>query len=117
MAAERTAAPGLSAERGIPAALTRYRVMAYVVGVLLIVLTLVAMPLKYLGGNPTPVTVVGIAHGFLYAVFFLVTLDLAVRARWRPLSALLVVVAGTVPFLSFVAERQVTRRMRAGERV
>ena len=114
MTASGTAARGAST---VPAALGRYRVMAWVVGVLRLVLTLVAMPLKYLADVPEPVTVVGIAHGFLYAVFFLVTLDLAVRARWRPLSALVVVVAGTIPFLSFVAERKVTRKMRAGERV
>ena len=117
MAAERTAAPTRAAGKGVPAAHLRYRVMAYLVGVLLLVLTLVAMPMKYIGGDDTLVGIVGIAHGVLYAVFFLVTLDLAVRARWRPLSALLVVLAGTVPFLSFVAERTVTRKMRAGERV
>jgi integral membrane protein len=117
MAAEHTLSQALDTARGIPAALARYRVMAYFVGVLLIVLTLVAMPLKYFADIPEPVTVVGIAHGFLYAVFFLVTLDLAVRARWRPLGALVVVLAGTVPFLSFVAERKVTARMRAGQRV
>ena len=101
----------------VRAALGRYRVMAYVVGVMLLLLVAVAMPLKYFADTPGPVAVIGTAHGFLYAVFFLVTLDLAVRARWRPLTALAVVVAGTIPFLSFVAERTVTRRMRAGERL
>ena len=115
MAAEQTAPVVL--ERGVQAALGRYRVMAYVVGVMLLVLTLVAMPIKYFGHNDTPVAIVGVAHGTVYAIFFLVTLDLAVRARWRPLSALLVVVTGTIPFLSFVAERKVTARMRAGQRV
>jgi integral membrane protein len=114
---QQTSEPARTADRGVSAAHTRYRVLAYVVGVLLLVLTLVAMPMKYLAHDDTLVGIVGIAHGFLYAVFFVATLDLAVRARWRPLSALLVVVAGTVPFLSFVAERTVTRRMRAGERV
>jgi integral membrane protein len=118
MPAERTAAKAAgTVDRTLAGALTRYRVMAYVVGVMLLVLVLVAMPIKYFGHNDTPVAIVGIAHGFLYAVFFLVTLDLAIRARWRPLSALLVVVAGTIPFLSFVAERKVTARMRAGQRV
>ena len=38
-------------------ALLRYRVMAYVVGTLLIVLTCIGMPMKYLGGNDSVVTV------------------------------------------------------------
>ena len=42
--------------RDVPAALTRYRVMAWIVGVLLIALVLVAVPLKYLGGIEGPVT-------------------------------------------------------------
>ena len=115
--AEQTREPARAAGRGVPSALIRYRVMAYVVGVLLIVLVLVAVPLKYLADTPGPVAVVGTAHGFLYAVYLLAAFDLALRARWRATSTLLVLLAGTVPFLSFVAERKVTARMRAGQRV
>ncbi len=114
MAAEQTAR---TTGRGVPAALTRYRTMAYVVGVLLVVLVLVAMPIKYLGGHDGPVAVVGTAHGFLYAVYLLAAFDLALRARWTAKGTVLVLLAGTVPFLSFVAERIVTRKTRAGERV
>ena len=101
----------------VPAALTRYRVMAYIVGVGLVLLVLVAMPLKYFADSPGMVAVVGTAHGFLFLFYVLAALDLAVRARFTLVRTFLVVVAGTVPFLSFVAERIVTRRTRAGERV
>ena len=103
--------------RDVPAALTRYRVMAWIVGVLLIALILVAVPLKYLGGIEGPVTVLGTLHGWLYFVFFLTACDLALRARWTLKGTVLVLVAGTVPLLSFVAERIATRKTRAGERV
>ena len=103
--------------RDVPAALTRYRVMAWTVGVLLIALVLVAVPLKYLGGIAGPVTVLGTLHGWLYFVFFLTACDLALRARWTLKGTVLVVLAGTVPILSFVAERIATRKTRAGERV
>jgi integral membrane protein len=94
------------------AALLRYRVVAYVVGVVLIVLVFVAMPLKYLADDSTLVEVVGPVHGFLYMVYLVVGLDLGVRTRMKPLPILLVLLAGTVPFLSFVAERRVTRWVR-----
>jgi integral membrane protein len=116
MAAERTESDRGS-EQAVTAALQRYRVMAYVVGVLLIALVLVAVPLKYGAGMPGPVSVIGTAHGFLYALFALAAFDLALRARWSAKGTALVLLAGTVPFLSFVAERKVTHRMRAGERV
>jgi integral membrane protein len=106
-----------STGRGVAAALTRYRVLAHVVGVMLLLLVLVAMPLKYLADTPGPVALIGPAHGFLYAVYLLTAFDLALRARWTAKGTVLVLLAGTIPFLSFVAERTVTRKTRAGERV
>ena len=116
MAADRTA-PARDSEQAVAAALQRYRVMANVVGVLLILLIVVAVPLKYWADMPTPVTILGTAHGWLYALFFLSAVDLALRAKWSLKGSILTLVAGTIPFLSFVAERTVTRKMRVGERV
>lgn len=116
MAAERTA-PARDSEQAIAAALQRYRVMATVVGVLLVLLFVVAMPLKHLAGIPEPVTVLGTAHGWLYALFFLATVDLALRAKWSLKGAVVALVLGTIPFVSFYGERTVTQKMRAGERV
>ena len=94
------------------AALTRFRVMAYVVGVLLLVLVFVAMPLKYFADQPTMVAIVGPLHGFLYMVYLVTAFDLAVRAKWPFLRTLGVLLAGTVPVMSFVAERKVTGWVR-----
>jgi len=93
-------------------ALTRYRVIAWIVGVLLIVLTAGTI-LKYTTDNETIVAIVGPAHGFLYMAYLVLAADLARRARWRLGFTVLVLLAGTVPFLSFVAERVVTRRVQA----
>lgn len=95
------------------AALTRYRVMAYVVGVVLLVLVFVAVPVKYLAHNRTLVATVGPVHGLLYMVYLAAAFHLAVKCRWPLGRTLLVLLAGTVPFLSFAVERQVTRLVRA----
>src|SRR3712207_4680961 len=116
MAADRTA-PARDSEQAIAAALQRYRVMANVVGVLLILLIFIAVPLNHLADVPEPSTVLGTAHGWLYGLFFLAAVDLALRARWSVKGTVLTVLAGTVPFLSFVAERTATRKTRNGERV
>ncbi|HET8641557.1 MAG TPA: DUF3817 domain-containing protein [Pseudonocardiaceae bacterium] len=94
-------------------ALLRFRVLAYVVGVLLLGLV-VAMGFKYLADEPRGVEIIGPIHGFVYAVYLAVALDLAIRAKWSVRGTLLVLIAGTIPFLSFVAERTVTHRVRAG---
>ncbi|MBA8793622.1 integral membrane protein [Friedmanniella endophytica] len=93
-------------------ALLRYRVVAYVVGTLLIVLTCIGVPLKYFAGNDSVVGVVGTAHGFLYMVLIITAVDLGFRAKWTWKRLLLIALAGTVPFLSFVAERSATKNVR-----
>ena len=95
-------------------ALLAYRIAAWVTGVGLLVLVVIAMPLKYVFGQPELVQIVGVTHGFLYMVYIVCTLLLAERCRWKPLDALLILVAGTIPVASFVAERRVTQRVRAG---
>lgn len=95
-------------------ALLRYRAMAYLVGALLVVLVCVAVPLKYFGDSPHLTTVLGIAHGYLYMALLVTIADLWRRRRFPLTTVVLVALAGTVPFLSFVAERMVTERVRDG---
>ena len=93
-------------------ALLRYRVMAYLVGTLLVVLTLVGLPLKYVYGDDRVVTWTGIPHGWLYMILIITAVDLGRRAGWSWRRLLLIALAGTVPFLSFVAERSATKDVR-----
>jgi integral membrane protein len=92
--------------------LPAYRVAAWVTGIGLVILVFVAMPLKYFFGQPLLVALVGMAHGFLYMAYIVITLLLAERCRWRPVDALVILVAGTIPLASFFAERRVTARVR-----
>ena len=94
-------------------ALLRYRVVAWIVGVLLIVLVCIGVPLKYAADVPEISKYVGLVHGVLfYPAYLLLTLDLARRVRMSPLRTVLTMVAGTVPFVSFWAERETTRYVR-----
>ena len=93
-------------------ALLRYRVMAYLVGTLLVVLTLVGLPLKYVYGDDRVVTWTGIPHGWLYMILIITAVDLGRRAGWSWRRLLMIALAGTVPFLSFVAERSATKDVR-----
>jgi integral membrane protein len=89
-------------------ALIRYRTIAWIVGVGLLVLVLVGMPLKYIGGDDTVVAVVGPIHGFLFMIYLVLAFDLARRAKWSFTRMILVMLSGTIPFLSFWTERKVT---------
>jgi integral membrane protein len=87
--------------------------MAAVVGCGLLVLVLVGMPLQFAAGLPQVVQIVGPLHGFLYIIYLVAALDLARRARFSLVEMLAMVGAGLVPFLAFVIERRITRRVRS----
>jgi integral membrane protein len=97
----------------VPTALRNFRIAAWVTGVGLLVLAFVAMPMKYLFGDASLIAIVGPTHGFFYMVYIVCTLLLAERCRWKPGYAVLILLAGTIPIASFVAERKVTERVRA----
>jgi integral membrane protein len=94
----------------IMAAFKRYRVAAYIVGWGLLILC-AAMVLKYAFGIDRAVAIWGPIHGALFVGYVILAFDLAYRDRWSPLGTLWVLIAGTIPFVSFVAERQVERKV------
>jgi len=117
--------------------LTAYRVMATIVGVLLVVLCLIGVPLANFDGTPmwgvfdsTPAwvstgsganhlgelitTYLGIAHGWLYMIFLVTAFWLSRKAGWSLPFTVVTLACGTIPLLSFWAERRATRRVRAG---
>ncbi len=100
----------------VQAALLRYRVIAYVVGVGLIILIFVGVPLQVWGNSEAVVKIVGPLHGALYVIYLLLTADLARRIRMNVIVTLLVMAAGTIPLLSFVAERKVTAMVMGPQR-
>jgi integral membrane protein len=98
------------------AAFRRYRVAAFVVGWGLLILV-AAMVLKYVFDMGAAVAVWGPIHGALFVVYVIIAFDLAYKDRWSPLGTLWVLIAGTIPFVSFVAERQVQRKVLSRQKM
>ncbi|MFC7500881.1 DUF3817 domain-containing protein [Nocardioides sp. CPCC 206347] len=95
-----------------------YRVLALVVGVLLVIGTLGSV-LKYLledgsglqqfGDDLTPIWLV---HGWIYMVYVAVAFVLTQKARWTLPQFGLMMIAGLIPGLIFWVERRVADRLR-----
>jgi len=97
----------------VEGALLRYRVVAIIVSVLLVVLFGVGLPLHFAGGHDVVDHVVGVVHGAIFfPIYILLTLDLTRRVRMTPVQLVLTVLAGAVPVGSFYAERYTTRYVR-----
>lgn len=90
--------------KALQGALLRYRVMAYITGVLLAVMTIVLIS----RAEPAWYGIGWMLHGWAYIAYVAVALDLVFRLRWGLLPALAIVAAGTIPFMSFLAERKAT---------
>src|SRR5258708_12769953 len=86
--------------------------MAYVTGVVLVILCFVGIPLQVFAHNVVVVNYVGTAHGILYLIYlgaaYLMTRQVGMKLA-SP-QTVLVLLAGTIPVLTFVVERWVTRR-------
>ena len=104
--------PHVTAERIAAAqgALKRYRIMAFVTGFVLIA-GCITLIFKY--GTSVHIDKASgylwIAHGWLFVVYVLATAHLGIKLRWPLARYGLVMLAGTIPTMSFVAEHIVTR--------
>lgn len=106
----------------MPKLFPAYRVLAFVVGVLLAVATAGSL-CKYLLSDGSTLQqlgeqgwVVWVTHGWIYIVYVIVAFLLAHDQRWSIRFTLLMLLAGVVPFLIFWVEHKVAQRV-LGERV
>lgn len=89
--------------------LGRLRAVGLLEGISFLVLLGIAMPLKYMAGRPTAVSVVGMAHGILFVLYGLAVLHVWVARRWPVEKALLAVMAAVVPFGPFLLDGRLKR--------
>lgn len=87
--------------------LARLRLFSFLEGWSFVLLLFIAMPLKYLAGQPGAVKVIGMAHGVLFIVCVVAALHAHVVHRWPAKRTALIVLATLVPFGPFIAERKI----------
>ncbi len=86
-----------------------YRAMAYLTGVVLVILCVMAL-LQLAISDGALVNVLGQVHGVLYIVYLAAAYLLARRLRLAAGPTALMLLAGTIPVLTFIVERRVTHR-------
>ncbi|MCF0072781.1 DUF3817 domain-containing protein [Dyadobacter sp. CY261] len=89
----------------------RLRILGFLEGISLIVLVFIAVPLKYWGGQPALVKLIGPIHGLLFTLFVLTTLSAGVTYRWKfSETSWKVLIACIVPFGTFYVDRYILAR-------
>jgi integral membrane protein len=102
----------VDADRQLALVVRAYRAMAYLTGTVLIILCFVGIPLQVFASNLVVVRYVGTAHGMLYIIYVIVAFAMTRMVRMKVASpgTVIVLLAGTIPVLTFVVERWVSRK-------
>ena len=82
----------------------RLRAIGLLEGISFLVLLGVAMPLKYVWGEPQAVRVVGMAHGVLFLAYVTAAVQAWLEHNWSWKRAAWVIAASLVPFGTFYTD-------------
>ena len=82
------------------------RIANYIEAVSFVLLAFVAMPLKYGWDMPMGVTIVGWAHGVLFAVFCWALVRVLLNGGWPVKRTIAVFLAALVPIVPFIVDRR-----------
>ncbi len=96
-----------------------YRVLAFIVGILLVALT-IGMILKYglTEGTQTQIfgdeltAIVALIHGWIYVIYVIVAFVLSRRAGWSLNFLVVLLLAGLIPVMIFFVEHRVVQRLK-----
>lgn len=88
----------------------KFRVASFVEGLSYLILLFVAMPIKYLGGNPIPVKIVGMTHGLLFFLFIFFLYMAASEHKWSKKFSLFAFVSSLVPFGMFFLDKHLKKK-------
>jgi integral membrane protein len=86
--------------------LKRFRLIAFLEGISFIILLFIAMPIKYILGEPLIVKYIGMGHGVLFLLFLLLLLVTAREYKWKISFISMAFIASLVPFGTFYLERK-----------
>lgn len=91
----------------------RLRLIGYIEGISLLVLIFIAVPLKYVTGNPAFTKMLGPVHGALFLLFIFNTLSVGVVHKWKfTETTWKVILACFIPFGTFYIDRKILRNLQ-----
>jgi len=83
-----------------------FRGISLLEGLSLLALLFIAMPLKYVWGNPEYVRIIGMAHGLLFVAYILFAIMTKFELNWKAKTLLIVFVASVIPFGTFYVDKK-----------
>lgn len=86
--------------------LKKFRLIAFMEGISFLTLLFIAMPIKYILGEPLLVKLVGMAHGGLFLLFLYLLFVTAKEYKWNISFISMAFIASLIPFGTFYLEKK-----------
>ncbi|MAD41946.1 MAG: hypothetical protein CL623_06100 [Arcobacter sp.] len=86
---------------------SRFRLISLIEGLSYLILVFIAMPMKYLAGNPYLVKVVGMAHGVLFILFCIALFQVMFKCKWNKGLGFQLFVYSLIPFGFLLIEKAI----------
>lgn len=90
---------------------SRLRFVGLAEGVSYLLLLIIAVPLKRMGGHPEAVEILGPIHGLLVILYVLIVIQVKIEYGWSMRTTLLALLASILPAGTFYADHKVFRHM------
>jgi len=93
----------------------RLRIISITEALSYLILLGIAMPLKYIWGEPEAVKIVGMLHGVLFCIFCVALLDAKLNQKWSLKPPFWIFMASLVPFAPIWVERWLKKQTPASK--
>lgn len=90
-------------------AIGRLRMVGIAEGISYLLLLFVAMPVKYIAGNPGAVWYVGWVHGLLFMAFILALIVVKITMEWNFKRTGIAFFAALIPFGTFILDKSLRK--------
>ena len=86
-----------------------FRLIAFLEGLSYLLLLFIAMPVKYIIGDPTYVKLLGMPHGLLFVAYIVFAIFISVNKKWNLKTTFIVFLASILPFGTFYIDKKYLR--------
>lgn len=82
-----------------------FKITALLEGISYIALLFIAVPIKYLAGDPQFVKLLGMPHGILFLAYIVLAIVLSTELKWSKKTLFIILIASIIPFGTFYVDR------------
>ncbi len=86
-----------------------FRIVSFLEGISYLLLLFVAVPIKYVNGNPEYVKLLGMPHGLLFMLYIVLAIVLKKEMKWNTKNLAIILACAVIPFGTFYVDKKYLR--------